>query len=277
MSDQVSASAAGLRLPPDPRSQTYNFNRRRRGRQGSEASPEGEQLTMAGTPSRYRDGASPVGTVVDDAVSFSQTQSAFLGMVGQALDRMGTLSVLCQDATQSDGDRAEFTVEFTQLQHFISDIGTKKFNGVDLFGGAKLQVGCESDGTMVPLNTIEWTGAGSDLGMAIAFDPKSTEVTTNSGKMAALSNVRKALDKLGDMQTKVSTNLQRLNLSSEQRMVLNQNLTAASSRVNDIDWAKRLTDLARFGIIGQAGAAKLAQAANASPQATIRLLDSKQT
>ena len=60
-------------------------------------------------------------------------------------------------------------------------------------------------------------------------------------------------------------------------MVLNQNLTAASSRINDIDWAKRLTDLARFGIIGHAGAAKPAQAANASPQATIRLLDSKQT
>ena len=47
-------------------------------------------------------------------------------------------------------------------------------------------------------------------------------------------------------------------------MVLNQNLTAASSRINDIDWAKRLTDLARFGIIGQAGAANTQ--ANVPPQ-----------
>jgi len=277
MSDQVSASAAGLRTPPDPRSQTYNFNRRRRERQGNERSPESDQLKSENLPARYREGGIPAETVVDDAVSFSQTQSAFLGIVGNALDRMGTLSVLCQDATQSDGDRAGFTVEFTQLQHFISDIGTKKFNGVDLFGGATLRIGSESDGTAVPLNTIDWKGSGADLGMAVVFDAKSTEVTTSSGKNAALSNVRKALDKLGDMQAKVSTNLQRLNLSSEQLMVLNQNLTAASSRINDIDWAKRLTDLARFGIIGQAGAAKSAQAANASPQATIRLLDSKLT
>ena len=128
MSDQVSASAAGLRLPPDPRSQTYNSNRRRRERQRSAPSPESEQLKIENFPARYREGAIPAGMVVDDAVSFSQTQSAFLGVVGDALDRMGTLSVLCQDATKTDGDRAEFTVEFTQLQHFISDIGTKKFN-----------------------------------------------------------------------------------------------------------------------------------------------------
>src|ERR1043165_4306856 len=43
---------------------------------------------------------------VSNAVSFSQTQDGFLGKVGKALDRMSELSVLSQDVTKSDADRA---------------------------------------------------------------------------------------------------------------------------------------------------------------------------
>src|SRR3954465_2091737 len=41
-----------------------------------------------------------------NAISFSQTQDGFMQKIGKALDRMSELSVLSQDVTKTDNDRA---------------------------------------------------------------------------------------------------------------------------------------------------------------------------
>ncbi|MBM3837564.1 MAG: hypothetical protein FJ398_06310 [Verrucomicrobia bacterium] len=272
MSEQVTASLAGSRLPPDPRSAAYGFKQHKRKSGQNESSGDADTLLVDMSQTRYREPAASNRSDVDEAVSFSQTQAAFLGVVQNALDRMNELSVLCQDTTRSNADRAGFTVEFTQLQNFVSDIGTKKFNGVGLFNGATLNVGDEAAGTRVPLNAIDWTAARLDQSMAVAYDCSVTEVTTPGGANAAVANIRKALENLVEMQSNVCTNLQRLSLSNEQLSVLNQNLSAANSRMNDIDWAKKLTELARFRILGEAVSARSTQA-NTNPQTAIRLLE----
>jgi flagellin len=271
MSDEVTVSVAGSRLPPDPRSAAYRFQQQKR-KSDRESPGDGDTLLVDMSQARYRDATASNRSDVEEAVSFSQTQAAFLGMVQRALDRLGKLSVLCQDATKSDADRAGFTVEFTQLQNFVSDIGAKKFNGVGLFEGATLSVGDETEGRRVPLTPINWSAPFPDQSLAVAYDCSVTEVTTQAGASVAVANIRKALENLVEMQSKVSTNLQRLSLSNEQLSVLNQNLSAANSRMNDIDWAKKLTESARFRILGEAGSARSTQA-NTNPQATIRLLE----
>ncbi|MDP7179329.1 MAG: flagellin, partial [Verrucomicrobiota bacterium] len=55
-----------------------------------------------------------------NAVSFVQTQDGFLQKVQASLDRMSELSVLSQDVTKSNTDRSNYSVEFTQLQSYIS-------------------------------------------------------------------------------------------------------------------------------------------------------------
>src|SRR5688572_25838252 len=67
---------------------------------------------------------------VGNATSYAQTQDGFLSKVQKALDRMGELTVLAQDETKTSQDLSNYTLEFVQLQNFISDIGTKKFNDV---------------------------------------------------------------------------------------------------------------------------------------------------
>ena len=69
-----------------------------------------------------------------NAISFSQTQDGFLTKAQSALDRMSELSVLSQDMTKTNTDRSNYSVEFVQLQNYLSAIGTKNFNGVTLFG-----------------------------------------------------------------------------------------------------------------------------------------------
>src|SRR5512139_3823602 len=63
---------------------------------------------------------------VGNAISFNQTQDGFLQKVGKALDRMSELSMLSQDVTKTDADRALYNAEFTKLGGYINDLATKK-------------------------------------------------------------------------------------------------------------------------------------------------------
>ena len=62
-----------------------------------------------------------------------------------------------------------------------------------------------------------------------------------------------------------------LNSYSDQLGVLKDNLSAANSRIKDVDVAEESTNYARYNILVQAGTAMLAQA-NTSPQSALRLL-----
>ena len=62
-----------------------------------------------------------------------------------------------------------------------------------------------------------------------------------------------------------------LNYTSDQLGVVKDNLSAANSRIKDVDVAEESTQYARYNILVQAGTAMLAQA-NAAPQSALRLL-----
>ena len=69
----------------------------------------------------------------------------------------------------------------------------------------------------------------------------------------------------------MGANISRLSMTSEQLGVLKDNLSAANSRIKDVDVADESTQFARYNILVQAGTAMLAQA-NATPQSALRLL-----
>ena len=63
----------------------------------------------------------------------------------------------------------------------------------------------------------------------------------------------------------------RLNFTSDQLTISKENLSAASSRIQDTDVADEATQFARYNILVQSGTAMLAQA-NQLPQSVLRLL-----
>jgi flagellin len=76
-------------------------------------------------------------TNLGNAISYTMTQDGYLQKIQKALDRMGQLSVLAQDATKTDDDRVSYNQEFQQLLSATNDFFLRKFNGVNLF--AELQ------------------------------------------------------------------------------------------------------------------------------------------
>jgi flagellin len=204
------------------------------------------------------------GANVGNAISFNQTQDGFLKKVAKALTRMSELSILSQDVTKTDSDRDLYNAEFTTLGGYIDDIATKDFNGVSLFDGASLDVTIDGEGTTFGMN-------GVDLTDAAYTGATSATIDTISNAGTALTSVQDAINQLASDRANLGANISRLNSTGEQLSIVKDNLSAAASRIQDVDVAEESTNFARFNILVQAGTAMLAQA-NQTPQTVLRLL-----
>lgn len=201
---------------------------------------------------------------VSNAISFSQTQDGFMSKVAKALDRMSELAILSQDVTKSDADRVLYNNEFSTLSAYITNVATKDFNGVSLFSSTALSVTTDSEGTAFSMT-------GVNLGTATYTTLSSASVSTSGGAATALTNVKNAITQLASDRATAGASLARLQYTNEQLSVLRDNLSAANSRIKDVDVAEESTSYARYNILVQSGTAMLAQA-NAVTQSALRLL-----
>ena len=244
---------------------------------------------------------------ISNAISFSQTQDGFLTKAQSALNRMSEISVLAQDVTKTGTDRSNYSVEFVQLQNYVSDIGTKNFNGVSLFGDyhpvpagydgtnyngdpVGKEVIIDSDGSKIELNPINYNGKltksggwwfTQNFGINRAFFGSGYErpaynyygldITSSTSAASALSNIQTTIQSLANLRANVGSNLQRLKLSADQVGILNENLSAANSRIKDVDIAEESTKYARSSLLVQSGTAMLSQA-NILPEMALKLL-----
>src|SRR5205823_14391706 len=138
------------------------------------------------------------------------------------------------------------------------------FNGVSLFTASALSVTIDGEG-----NTFSM--AAVNLGAAAYSTATGGSVATTGGAATALTNVKAAITQLATDRATIGASITRLTFTSEQLGVLKDNLSAANSRIKDVDVADESTQYARYNILVQAGTAMLAQA-NATPQSALRLL-----
>lgn len=201
---------------------------------------------------------------VSNAVSFTQTQDGYLSNIAGALNRMSELTILSQDVTKSDADRALYNEEFTQLASYISTSSQADFNGVSLFSGNTMDVTIDSEG-----NTFSM--AGINLSLTDYTTATSSTINTTTAAAAALTSVKDAINKLSADRAKIGAYQSRLRMTDEQISVSKENLVAASSVIKDVDVAEESTNYSKFQILTQSGTAMLAQA-NQVPQGVLRLL-----
>jgi flagellin len=204
---------------------------------------------------------------VNNAISFNQTQDGFLQKVGKALDRMSELSMLAQDGTKTTGrtgDLGLYNKEFQKLSAYINDLARKDFNGVSLFSGKDLQVTTDGDGSKFASN-------GVDLGATSYKTATADNLLTTVAAFSALNDVKKAITQLASDRATIGANMSVLTLYGDNLSVLRDNISAANSRIQDVDVARESIQFAKYTILVQAGTAMLAQA-NASSQSVLRLL-----
>jgi flagellin len=194
-----------------------------------------------------------------DGVSLVQTAEGSLNEVHQMLQRVRELAVQYSNGTLSSTDQAAIQSEVNQLTSEINRIGsTAQFNGIYLLNNATsitFQVGA-NDGEVIGVSTVS---LGSAIG-TITLGAASTLSTIDS----AINNVSAQRATFGAVQNRLQYTLD--NLANYQ-----ENLTAARSRVQDVDMASEMVNFTKSQILSQAGTSMLAQA-NQLPQSVLKLL-----
>jgi flagellin len=201
---------------------------------------------------------------IGNAISFNQTQDGYMQKVNDALNRMSELSVLSQDVTKTDSDRSLYNQEFQALSSYIGNVATKDFNGVSLFTANTLDVTTDSDG-----NTFAMSGI--DLGTSAYTAATGSSIDTAANAKTALANVKAAITQLASDRASIGSNIESLGYYNDQLASLKNNLSAANSRITDVDVAQESTQYAKYNILVQTGTAMLAQA-NSMPQSVLKLL-----
>ncbi|MAH95299.1 MAG: hypothetical protein CMI66_03850 [Pedosphaera sp.] len=99
----------------------------------------------------------------------------------------------------------------------------------------------------------------------------AVEATSLTKAKAALDAVNLGITSLASHRATVGASMSRMENTSSNLSVLKDNISAANSRIKDVDVAEESANFARQNILVQSGTAMLAQA-NALPQSALRLI-----
>ena len=200
---------------------------------------------------------------ISDGISMIQTAEGSLTEVHSMLQRVRDLAVQYKNSTNSTSDRTAIQSEVTQLASEIERIGSQaKFNGISLLNSTStvtFQVGAE-DGQTISVATIS---LASTLGTTF-FSLTATGASDISEIDAAINAVSAQRSTLGAVQN-------RLEYTYNAQSAYAENLTAAESRIRDVDMAQEMVKFTKNQILSQAATSMLAQA-NQSPQGVLSLL-----
>ena len=204
-----------------------------------------------------------------DGISLIQTAEGALNETHSILQRMRELSVQGANDTNVTEDRTAIETELKQLSSEIDRIASQtQFNKQDILAASaknvNIQVGANSGQKIVvslkSMTTAALSLATTDLKVGTTTSANALTVKLDS----AIENVSKHRADLGALQNRLEHTISNLNNTSE-------NLTAAESRVRDVDMAKEMMNFSKNNILQQASQAMLAQA-NQQPQNVLQLL-----
>ena len=216
----------------------------------------------------------------EDGVSLVQTAEGALTEVHSMLNRMVELATQSANGTYSTENRAEMQKEINALNDEITRIGnTSNFNGTKLFKGdvdeIALHVGESSsdDNTLkVTLAAMNASSIKGKVGTATKnVDLTAIDLTTVKGAKSAIDNINDAIDVISSMRSDFGALQNRLEHTINNLGVQTENITAAESRIRDVDMAKEMMAYTKNNILVQASQAMLAQA-NQVPQGVLQLL-----
>ena len=206
-----------------------------------------------------------------DGISMAQTAEGSLGEVHGILGRMRELAVQASNGPLTAEDRGFLQTEFSSLQAEITRIqGSAKFNGKQLLGATAntitLQVGLNdvsSDQIQVQLGGVS---LDSITGSAALLSG-----STEDNALAALSTIDTAIGNVSTARSTFGAAMNRLEVAQSSIQTMRLNLSAANSRIADVDVASETAQLSRNQVLTQAGVSVLAQA-NQLPQLAFGLL-----
>ncbi|WP_217990907.1 flagellin [Curtobacterium sp. 'Ferrero'] len=211
-----------------------------------------------------------------DGISVVQTAEGGLTETHAILQRVRDLAVQAGNDSNNADSRTAIQTEVTQLSAELGRISqSTNFNGINLLDGTagsagdgKLNFQVGANGDAASQITVDLSGANvSTVATAVAglkFDTAADAQASITAIDTQIKNVSTARSNIGAVQNRFDHAINVTNVAKE-------NLTAAGSRITDVDMAEEMVKYTRDNILSQAGTSMLAQA-NQSTQGVLSLL-----
>jgi flagellin len=218
----------------------------------------------------------------NDGLSMIQTAEAALNTTTNLLTRLKELATQSANGTLQDTDRALINKEATQLTAEITrNASAAKFNGVSLLSGATaattFQVGINATAGESQI-TVDFRGLAATMANLGGVDADganpvalTVNLATQAGATTALTALDTAIENVSGARATLGAAGNRFQAAVENITTFSESLSAANSRIRDVDVAEESANLARANVLQQAGISVLAQA-NQQPQMALKLL-----
>ena len=208
----------------------------------------------------------------NDGISFIQVGEGGLVEVSNMLIRLRELAMQSASDTVGDQERSFSNIEFQALKEEIDRVAkTTEFNGVQLLDGSgdifEFQIGIKND---PELDRVVFNASTNNASLeALGIERETIE--TKKSAQTVLDRVDDAIVKVNGMRASLGALQSRLVSTVNNLAISDENLSAAKSRIVDVDIASESSELTKNTILQKAGISILAQA-NTIPQMALSLI-----
>ena len=208
----------------------------------------------------------------NDGISMVQTAEGGLNEIGNIVTRLRELGIQAASDTVGQVERGFVDKEVQQLKSEIQRISlSTKWGSTNLLDGSTpkfdFQIGLynKEGEDRISFNASENNAQLDSLGLA------GLDYTSKEGAQEGLSMLDNAQNNVNGMRANLGALQNRLTSTVDNLGVLEENMSAANSRIRDTDVASASSEMTRNNILLQAGTATLAQA-NQSNQLALKLI-----
>ena len=213
----------------------------------------------------------------NDGISLIQVTEGGLNEVQNILVRLRELGVQSASDTIGPKERRYLDEEVQSLKEEIDRIANvTEFNGTQLLDGTgnSLDIQVNTGGlNLLGVDRISFDTFKADVNLdKLGLEEVSAGTKVDAQKSLelidlAIENVSSVRGDLGALENRLTSTIKNLGISIE-------NLSAAQSRIKDVDIASETGELTKSSILMQAGTSILAQA-NAVPKLALQLLQNQ--
>lgn len=200
-----------------------------------------------------------------DAISLLQTAEGALHETHAMLQRAREIAVQAANDTNTEDERQALQAELNQLLEEIDAItGRTEFNTQKLVDGSftdkVFQIGANAGQNLkVSIGAMDTAGLGiTDL--KVDTNDSSGGLLTHEDASRAIGMFDEAIKKVSSERGKIGATQNRLEHTINNLATTQENLTAAESRIRDVDMAKEIMAFTKQSILSQVAMAMLAQA-----------------
>ena len=205
----------------------------------------------------------------NDGISMTQTADGGAEQIHEIMTRMRELSVQASNGNLATNDYTNLDTEFQANLSEIDRVATStQFNGISLLSGASasrnFQVGIGTAAT----DRIAVSFGGADAaGLAVS----GNSLTSFANAQTSITALDAGIQTLSTKREDFGSSLNRFGFAVAALQSQQTNMSAAVSRIRDVDIASETAMMSKNQVLTQAGAAILKQA-NQSPQLAMQLL-----